>query len=94
MSTGLDLHLNDLAGGGVLHRVVQQVDQRPAQVRDLDLYLGIAADLYLNLGVLEDEVQVIQGGCDLARQRSGGQFGGLAALVGAGQKQHVVDDRA
>ena len=93
MLFGLDPYLNDLPGLGVLHRVAQQIDQRPAQMRDLDPHLRIAADLHLNLGVFKNEIQVFQGRRHFIRQRGGGQFGRLAALVGAGEEQHVVDDR-
>ncbi|MNT54617.1 hypothetical protein D3C72_1917920 [compost metagenome] len=76
----------------MLHRVVQQIDQRPTQVSDLDLHVRIAADLDLNLGIFKDEVQVFQGRRHFIGQRCRGQFGRLAALIGAGQEQHVVDD--
>ncbi|MNS98903.1 hypothetical protein D3C72_1332840 [compost metagenome] len=78
----------------MLHGVVEQVDQGPAQVGDLDSHQGIAADLNPYLGILENEIQVFQSRGHFISQRSGRQFGGLAALVGAGQEQHVVDDRA
>ncbi|MNL30404.1 hypothetical protein D3C87_1521380 [compost metagenome] len=77
----------------MLHGIAQQIDQRPTQMSDFDPHLGIATDLHLDLGVFEDEIQVFQGGCHFIRQGGGHQFGGLAALVGAGEKQHVIDDR-
>ncbi|MNP30215.1 hypothetical protein D3C76_1232790 [compost metagenome] len=78
----------------MLHRVVQQVDQRPAQLGLFDRGLGIAVDTDADLGVFEDVVQVIEGGGYLFGQRRLGQCRGLAALVGAGEEQHVVDDAA
>ncbi|MNN94458.1 hypothetical protein D3C81_2130880 [compost metagenome] len=56
-----DAHLDDLLGCGVLHGVVQQVDQGPAQLGLFDVRLGVATDLDAYLGVLEDVVQVIEG---------------------------------
>jgi len=46
------------------------------------------------LGVLEDVVQVVEGGACFLGQRGLDQGRGLAALVGTGQEQHVIDDAA
>ncbi|MNT08069.1 hypothetical protein D3C72_1427970 [compost metagenome] len=56
--------------------------------------LGVATDLDAYLGVFENVVQVIEGRRHFFGQRAAGQGRGLAALVGAGKEQHVVDDGA
>ena len=91
---GIDLHLDHLVWRRMLHGVVQQVDQRPAQLGFLDGGVGIAAYVHANLRVFEDVVQVVERGRHFLCQRGLGQGSGLAALVGTGQKQHVVDDAA
>ncbi|MNC44264.1 hypothetical protein D3C75_931640 [compost metagenome] len=78
----------------MLHGVVQQVDQRPAQLGLFDGHLGIAAHAHADLRVFENVVQVIEGGRHFLGQRGLGQGSGLAALIGTGQEQHVVDDAA
>ncbi|MNH31715.1 hypothetical protein D3C79_921090 [compost metagenome] len=61
---------------------------------DFDSHQGIAADLDPYLRILENEIQVFQGRGHFLGQRGGRQFGRLAALVGAGKEQHVIDDGA
>ncbi|MNN87049.1 hypothetical protein D3C81_2045490 [compost metagenome] len=69
MFCGFNVHLDDVPGRGVLHRVVQQVDQRPAQMGDLDVHLRVAPDFNADLGVFENEVQILQGRGHLIGQR-------------------------
>ena len=58
-----------------------------------DVDRGIAADPHADLGVFEDEIQIVESGCHFIGQGAFDQLGGLAALVGAGEEEHVVDDR-
>ncbi|MNP62554.1 hypothetical protein D3C76_1578480 [compost metagenome] len=53
-------------------------------MRFLDASVGIAMHQDPYLRVLKDEVQVVQGRGDFFSQGRGGQFGGLAALIGTG----------
>ena len=63
-----NVHIDPLARFGVLHRIVQQVNQRPAQVGLFDIDLSVTADPDVNLGVLQNELQVIQRGGDFVSQ--------------------------
>ncbi|MNQ82347.1 hypothetical protein D3C85_973960 [compost metagenome] len=91
---GVDADIDDLARRGVLYGIVDQVDQRATQMRFLDARAGIAVHLNPDLRVFEYEIQVVEGRGDFFGQGGGGQFSGLATLVGTGQEEHVVDDAA
>ena len=52
-----------VSGFGVLHGVVEQVNQRSAQVGFINIDLGIATNMNLYLGVFHDELQIIQYCC-------------------------------
>ncbi|MNH43759.1 hypothetical protein D3C79_1057460 [compost metagenome] len=53
----------------MLHRIIQQVDQCPAQMGDLDAHLRVTTDLNLDLSVFENEIQIFQGRGHLIGQR-------------------------
>ncbi len=89
----LDADPQRAAGGGVLGGVVQQVGHRPLEQGALDQRAGLAAHLDTDPGLVEDHLEEIHRGGDLAGQRGFLALAGQASLVGAGEEQHVVDDR-
>ncbi len=89
----LDADPQRAAGGGVLGGVVQQVGHRPLEQGALDQRAGLAAHLDTDPGLVEDHLEEIHRGGDLAGQRGFLALAGQASLVSAGEEQHVVDDR-